>query len=195
MHTEKGATVVSQLDRDMRLRQQAHEDAQTELAKKNFDFLQLEKRNIKEVRGLIGRSPKASIILMLLAEHMNKQNAIVMSMQTLMSITKWSRPTVSGAIKLLKDERWLQVLKIGTANAYIINNSVFWQSSRDQKLSYFSAQIVASSNEQDESTDEMAKLKLRHFPFAEIKEANEKGVQILISGEELPPPDQAEMDI
>ena len=126
---------------------------------------------------------------------MNKQNAIVMSMQTLMAMTRWSRPTVSSAIKLLKDERWLQVLKIGTANAYIINNSVFWQASRDRKLTCFSAQIIASSFEQDDSIEDMDKLKLRHFPFAEIKEANEKGAQITISPDELPPPNQAKLDL
>lgn len=194
MAQEKGATVVSKLDREMRLRQQQAEDEQRAQEKKNFNFLQLEKRNIKEVRRLIGQSPKASQLLMLLAEHMNKQNAIVMSMQTMMEMTKWSRPTVSGAIKLLRDEKWLQVLKIGTANAYIINNSVFWQSSRDQKISCFSAQIVASAAEQDQDVEEMEKLKLKHYPFAEIKEANEKGAQISIAGNE-PPPDQLEMEI
>lgn len=195
MTKEKGATVASQLDRDMRLAQQEKEDAQAEADKKNFHFLQLDKRNIKEVRGLIRRSPKAAEVLMLLSEYMNRQNAIVMSMQTLMTMTRWSRPTVSLAIKLLKDEKWIQVIKIGTANAYIINNAVFWQSSRDQKLTCFSAQIVASAAEQGDSVENMSKLKLKHFPFAEIKEANQKGAQILISDEELPPPDQAEMDI
>ena len=194
MSKEKGATVVTELDRQMRLRQQQSEDEQIALDKKNFNFLQLEKRNIKEVRRLIGQSPKASQLLMLLAEHMNKQNAIVMSMQTMMTMTKWSRPTVSGAIKLLRDEKWLQVIKIGTANAYIINNSVFWQSSRDQKISCFSAQIVASAIEQDEEVEVMEKLKLKHYPFAEIKEANQTGAQISIAGKE-PPPDQIEMEI
>lgn len=195
MNKENGATVVSQLDRNMRLAQQEQEDAQREADKKNFHFLQLDKRNIKEVRSLINRSPKAAEVLMLLAEFMNKQNAIVMSMQTLMTMTRWSRPTVSAAVKLLKDEHWLQVLKIGTANAYIINNAVFWQSSRDQKLTCFSAQIVASSAEQEDSVEDMNKLKLKHYPFAEIKEAKQKGAQITISNEEFPPPDQVEMDM
>lgn len=187
-------TVATELDRKMRLQAQAAEDAQKELEKKNFHFLQLDKRNIKEVRSLIGRSPKAAQILTLMAEHMNNQNALVISMQTLIELTGWSRPTVSSAIKLLREERWLQVLKLGTANAYILNNAVFWQASRDKKLACFSAQIVASSSEQEDSVEKMEGLKLKHFPFAEIKEANKTGAKVLISGSE-PPPDQFEIDM
>lgn len=190
----KGITVQTELDRKMRLRQQEAEDAQAELEKKNFHFLQLDKRNMKAVRALIRQSPKAADILMLLAEHMNKQNAIVMSMHTLVAMTGWSRPTVSGAVKVLKDGRWLQVIKIGTANAYVINNSVFWQDSRGKKLACFSAQIVVSADEQDVSIEELGKIKLQHFPFAEIKEANQSGAIVSISGRE-PPPDQEEMDM
>lgn len=169
-------------------------EREEDLARKNYNFLQLEKRTVGELKRLTQASPKAATLLYTLAERMNKQNAIVMSQSTMQSLLGWSRPTISAAIKLLKEEQWLQVLKIGTANAYIINSRVFWQSTGNLKHTVFNAQIIASASEQSESFEELQKVKLKHFPFAELREANEKGAQVLITGTE-PPPDQQEMDV
>jgi hypothetical protein len=191
--TKKGKE-MSVLDAEARqheLEALARRDA---VAKKNFDFVQIEKKSLKELRRLTDQHPKAASLLYRLAEKMNKQNAIVVSQTTLMHLTGWSRPTVSGAVKVLKDEKWIQVLKIGTANAYIINNAVFWQDSRDKKVTTFRAQIIASAGEQDEPVERMQKLKLRHLPFAEILESQATGTPLLISGQEEPP-DQGEFDV
>lgn len=124
------------------------EQAELDFERKNFNFLQLQKDRMKDIRALTKRSPTATQLLFLFAEKMNKQNAIVISFQTLELITGYSRPTLSRAVKMLQEERWIQIVKIGTANCYVINSGVFWQDYRDKKITVFNATIIASESEQ-----------------------------------------------
>lgn len=61
---------------------------------------------------------------MILAEKMNRQNAVVVSQKTLCQLVGKGRTSVYNAVKVLEDGRWLKTLKIGTANAYIVNERV-----------------------------------------------------------------------
>jgi Fe2+ or Zn2+ uptake regulation protein len=136
-----------------------------EKAKKNYNFLQVEIKTLKEFRRLSDQSPKALKLLFTLAEKMNRMNAIMASNATLSQIAGMSIPTVTRAIKLLKEERWIQVVRIGTANAYVINSTVFWKSTGDLKHASFHAQIIASSDEQTEPVENWDGVTLKHFPF------------------------------
>lgn len=145
-------------------------DASDELARKNQNFLQVQKRNLKEFRRLIKENPTAAQLMFLFAEKMNRQNALMCSFKTLEEITSLSRSTLSKAISLLKKEQWIEVIKVGTANAYLINHSVFWQDSADKKNSHFvfGATIIASMSEQEEGAatkENWKNVELRHFPF------------------------------
>ncbi|MCX3506454.1 plasmid replication initiation protein, partial [Escherichia coli] len=85
-------------------------------------------------------------------------------------ITGVSRPTVGRAIKLLKDDNWIDTVKVGNANAYCVNEKVFWQAGRNQrKYAIFSATVIASESEQDEGFQEKAKQKLNYIPIVESK--------------------------
>lgn len=140
-------------------------EAAEALAKKNYNFLQVEIKTLKEFRRLADQSPKALKLLFTLAEKMNRQNGIMASNATLSQIAGMSIPTVTRAIKLLKDERWIQVIRIGTANAYVINSTVFWKSTGDQKHASFHAQIIATSTEQTDPVESWDGVTLKHFPF------------------------------
>lgn len=122
-----------------------------EITRKNKNFVQLYKQELMELRALTAKDPNAMSLLFVLVEKMNKQNAIVMSQKTMMQITGKSRPTVSRAIKELKKAKFIQVVKIGTANAYVINSKVFWQSGVNGKYAVFSATVVASGEEQEKN--------------------------------------------
>lgn len=144
--------------------------ASEDLAKKNHNFVQVQRRNLKEFRRLIKENPTAAQLMFLFAEKMNRQNALMCSFKTLEDITGLSRSTLSKAISLLKKEQWIEVIKVGTANAYLINHSVFWQDSADKKNSHFifGATIIASLSEQDDgaaSKENWKGLEMRHFPF------------------------------
>lgn len=177
-------------EREVRARQQELLE-QTEAekrAKKNYNFVQIEKRTLRLVRELYADNPAAGKLLFILAEKMNRQNALVCSYETISKITGLGRTTLYKAIKYLKNHNWIEVIKVGTANAYIINSRVFWQSYGDKKLSVFHATIVASSDEQDTSVEDWSKTSLKHFPFLNHEE------EAIITHEELPPPDQSEID-
>ena len=175
---------------EARARQQelAEQQEAEDRAKKNFNFVQIEKRALRELRGLIERSPTAAKVITLMAEKMNRQNALVCSYDTLSKITGLSRATLARAVKVLAEEHWIQVVKVGTANAYVINSKVFWQSYGDKKMTVFHAAIIASSDEQEKPVEDWDKVQLKHFPFLQHNE------ELLVKDDRLPPPDQAEMD-
>lgn len=149
-----------------RLVDKLKEQEAEEKAKKNQNFVQLYRQELLELRALTTKDPNAMSLLLVLVEKMNKQNAIVMSQKTMMQITGKSRPTVARAIKTLKDTRFLQVVKIGSANAYIINSKVFWQSGVNGKYATFNATVVASGKEQEKNyIENWEGVKLKHVPL------------------------------
>lgn len=157
----------------------------------NFNFVQVSRAYLKDWRGLTRKSPIASEILMYLVEHMGRTtNAVVCSYTTLMEITKVSRASVSRAIKILKDERWIEAIKIGNATAYCVNASAFWQAGRNQKkYAIFQATVIASSTEQESDFIEKSKHPLKYIPF--VGETD----RVTTRSEELPPPDQQDIDL
>jgi hypothetical protein len=181
--------LISQ-ETESRLRQQeiAKEKVVEEQNKKNFNFVQIEKRALRQVRELYDDNAPAGKLLFVLAEKMNRQNALVCSYDTMSKITGLSRQTLYKAVKYLKEHNWIQIIKIGTANAYIVNSRVFWQSYGDKKMTVFNAAIIASSDEQDEPIENWDKVQLKQFPFLYHNE------EVIITKEELPPPDQCEID-
>jgi len=158
----------------------------------NFDFVQVSRAYLKDWRALTKKSPLGSEILMYLIETMGKTtNAVVCSYLTLTEITGVSRTSVARAIKILKEDRWIEAVKIGNATAYAVNASVFWQSKRNQKqYAIFQATVVASSSEQEKGYNK--KKPLRHIPFVGEDPVKQR---VIVSNEQLPPPDQADLDL
>jgi DNA-binding transcriptional regulator GbsR (MarR family) len=118
-------------------------------------------------------------------------NAVVCSYKTLQEATGLSRTSVANAIKLLKEDNWIDAVKIGNATAYCVNERVFWQSGRNHRqYAIFSATVIASASEQESDYHTKVKTKLTHVPFIESKE------QLMINqNEKLDPPDQIDLDL
>ncbi|NUD82549.1 replication/maintenance protein RepL [Escherichia coli] len=157
----------------------------------NFNFVQLSRAYLRQMRQLARKSPIAHEILYYFVEHMGRTtNAVVCSYATLCEMTGVSRPTVGRAIKLLKDDNWIDTVKIGNSNAYCVNERVFWQAGRNQrKYAIFSATVIASASEQDNDYAEKAKQKLTYIPVIEPHD-------IPVTGNDtLPPPDQCDLDL
>ena len=157
--------------------------------KENYNFVQLSRTYLREMRGLARKSPIAHEILYYLVEHMGRTtNAVACSYKTLCEVTGVSRPTVGRAIKLLKDDNWIDTVKIGNANAYCINERAFWQANRNQRrYAIFSATVIATESEQAKDFRKKAREKLTYIPVIEAED-------IPITGsDELPPPDQLDM--
>lgn len=157
----------------------------------NYNFVQLSRGYLREMRGLARKSPIAHEILYYFVEHMGRTtNAIVCSRKVLSEVTGCSIATVGRAIKILKDDNWIDTVKIGTANAYCVNERAFWQAGRNQrKYAIFSATVIASASEQDSDYAKKAKQKLTYIPVIEPHD-------ILVTGnDKLPPPDQCDLDL
>lgn len=159
--------------------------------KHNSDFVQVSRRYLNQMRALTRKSPLAHEILYYLVEHMGRTtNAVVVSYATLMEITNTSRPTVGRAIKLLKDESWIDTVKIGSATAYCVNERVFWQAARNQRhYAIFSATVIATQSEQEANFREKSKHSLKHIPFIG------KDDRAVVGSDLLPPPDQQDLDL
>ena len=106
----------------------------------------------KELMWLGLNHPKARAILDFLVDQMDNYNAVMCSHQVLKELLGISKVTVIRAIKVLKDHKFIDVLKSGQSNVYVINDTVYWKSwGNNLKYSKFSANIVLSLSEQDET--------------------------------------------
>ena len=92
----------------------------------DFNFVQLSKGYLEQMRSLTRKSPLAQEILFYLVEHMGRTtNAVVCSYITLQEATGMGRSSVGKAIKLLKSENWIEAVRIGSTTAYAVNPRVF----------------------------------------------------------------------
>ncbi len=140
---------------------------------KNRDFIQIYKKSIIFMRSLNKIDPNALPILLLLLEKMNRQNAVLISQKALSQITGKTRQTVNKAIKALKKGRYIQIIKVGTANVYVVNSEIAWTSSNNKKYQAFSAQVVADIDEQVE--ENWKNIKLKQVPmYDDIKNLKSK---------------------
>jgi len=172
--------------------QESQESQESHTEKDNYDFVQVSRQYLKQMRSLARKSPLAHEILYYLVENMGRTtNAVVVSYVTLCEVTGVSRPTIGRAIKLLKDDNWIDAVKIGNATAYCVNARAFWQAGRHQKkYAIFQATIIASESEQDGNFREKAKEPLTYIP---VLGKNDRAIQN--GGEILPPPDQQDLEL
>lgn len=115
---------------------------------KNENFVQMYRDHMPELRWLMKKSGIASSILNFIMEHMDYHNALCCSYTVFMDYFDVSKPTISRAIKLLKDNGFIDVLKSGTSNVYIVNHEVAWTSyGEDKKMCKFNGNIIVSQKE------------------------------------------------
>lgn len=114
-------------------------------------WLQLNKDAYKSEDWLMSKSPIAYRIFKFLMHNMDSYNAVMCSQTVLIERFNVSRPTVSRAIKLLKEKQYIDVFKSGTSNIYAVNKQIAWNSwGSNFKHGKFSANIILSESEQDE---------------------------------------------
>lgn len=149
-------------------------------------WVQTEREAHEAWAKLIRKSPKAAELMHLITARIGEHNAVVMSIPTIMKIMKTSRPTVIRAIKLLRDDRWMETVQVGgsgTTNAYVVNDRVAWTGKRDGiRFSLFSAAVVAAEDEQSSEVDIGDQAPLRRLP--------QVGEHQMPVGDGLAPPSQ-----
>jgi hypothetical protein len=149
-------------------------------------WVQTERKAHEAWANLIGRKPAAARVMHLLVANMGEQNAVVVSQKTLAKMMGSSIDTVQRALRILVDERWVQVVKLngpGTVAAHVVNDRVAWGQPRDElRVSVFSAAIVADAADQDTQTLDGPALQRVPSLFS--------GERQLPAGDGLPPPSE-----
>lgn len=136
---------------------------------KNLDFVQIYPETFSNFSELTKENPISAQILFFLIQNMAAHNnAVSVSYTTLQELLGYSRPTLSKAVKTLEDKRYIEIIKQGTSNVYVINEKVAWRKARNQRqYAIFSATVVATSSENKRVVDNLNKglsRKLRHVP-------------------------------
>ena len=158
---------------------------------KNMDFVQVSRADMRAIAELGAKNSIALKLLMTFAQTMDRQNAVMISFKAMEEIMGKSRPTLDRAIRLLKEDNWLQVVKVGTANAYVLNSAVFWTDSNDKRsMTNFTARIVTTLNEQDMDLRKNRNVRSKRTPTIVPN-----GERVILDTEPLPPPDQQDLDL
>ena len=116
----------------------------------NSNFVMLFRNQMSALVELQKAEPKAGALFMFFMEHMDRENALIVSIKTISEILEWSEPTVYRQIKTLKDKTLISIAKSGTSNIYFINSQVAWTTYGNKKeYSKFNANVLISKSEQE----------------------------------------------
>lgn len=116
---------------------------------KNGNFVQFNRDYMKNIGQISKYGGQTALeLFMFICEHMDGYNSLMASYQVFMDYTGKSRVTCSKAINWLLEQGFLDVLKSGTSNVYIINQNVAWTSYANQKkYCKFAGNILVSAAE------------------------------------------------
>lgn len=117
-------------------------------------WVQTERAAHEAWAGLISRQPRAAALLHLIVANMDRRGGLVASQATLAQLMGVSTATVKRALRVLSDELWIEIVRVGSerggVNAYVVNRRVAWADKRDnQRYAAFDARILVSESEQD----------------------------------------------
>ena len=133
--------------------QERQEQEEREKVRKNRNFVQFYRTNMPELRWLSETNGLAFSILLFVIEHMDNRNALACSYAILEDYFEKSRTTIYRAVKLLEDNGFVSILKMGNSNVYIVNSEVAWSSWGNQKeYCQFDGKILVSRKENKDYT-------------------------------------------
>ncbi|EJX9346700.1 helix-turn-helix domain-containing protein [Proteus mirabilis] len=142
----------------------------------------------KNLRALQIANPSAALVFSVIRENMQiGTNAVAVSNTALCKIIGKSRATVTRAIKHLADHNYVDIVKIGTTNTYVVNEQVAFAGSAGQRKAVFSATVMAHECEQEEGWDQVKKLKAVPVIYEDER--------VILGLDELPPPDQQDLNL
>lgn len=99
-------------------------------------------------------------------------NGLVISAPALARAMGISERTAKSATAVLRDMKFVQILKSGNTNVYVVNSRVAWQSARGARFASFNAQIVVDEQEQQRTVEELdaESAELNEVPLMEISD-------------------------
>lgn len=123
---------------------------------KSQGWLQSEKESHVKMWQLGVKHPTALVVLHFMISKLNRgANGIVISAPALARQIGISERTARAATVVLSEARFVQVLKSGNTNVYIVNSKVAWQGNRGMRFSAFNAQLIVDEQEQIKTIEEL----------------------------------------
>lgn len=154
----------------------------------NGGYYMMSRAAEKNLRALQSANPTAALVFSVIRENMQiGTNAVTISNPVLAKILGKSQRTVARATKHLSDHAYVQIVKVGNTNTYVVNEQVAFAGSVGQRKAVFSATVVAHESEQDEGWDAVKKLKAIPVIYE-----NERPI---LNDEYIAPPDQSDLDL
>lgn len=142
----------------------------------------------KNLRALQKANPAASLVFSVIREHMQiGTNAVTVSNGALCQIVGKSRATITRAIKHLSTHNYVQIIKTGNVNTYVVNERVAFAGSAGQRQAVFSATVVAHESEQEEGWEQVKKLKSVPVIYEDER--------VILGDDPLLPPDQHDLNL
>lgn len=115
----------------------------------NPPFTQFYNDNLAQIQWLIEKKPTAASIWFFLVRAMDDRNLAIVPQTVLMDQFNISRASVARAIAFLRDNGFLVIHKVGSANAYSLNHELVWRRSHTEKQYAFdTANIIFAMDEQ-----------------------------------------------
>jgi Fe2+ or Zn2+ uptake regulation protein len=119
-----------------------------EKKEKNHNFIQLYKDHMPEVRWLMTNHPFASNLLFFILEHMDNRNALACSYAVFEDYFMKHKTTIYRNLKILEENGFVHVLKMGTSNVYIVNEDLAWtDKNTNKKYAKYDGKILVSKKE------------------------------------------------
>ena len=151
-------------------------------------FYMMSRKAEKNLRALQKANKNASLIFSVIRENMQiGTNAITISNEALANILGVSKRTVMRGSQYLKEHNYVQIIKAGNSNTYVVNQQIAFAGTVGQRKAVFSATVVAHESEQEEGWENVKKLKAVPIIYDDEK--------IILGCDNLPPPDQLDLDL
>lgn len=121
---------------------------QIEEKRKNYNFIQLYRDHMPEMRWLMTNHQFASSILFFILEHMDNRNALACSYSIFEDYFKKHKTTIYRNLKILEENGFIDILKMGNSNVYVVNEDLAWSDSNDKKkFAKYDGKILVSKKE------------------------------------------------
>jgi len=91
---------------------------------KKRDSVLFSRHYIDQMVEMAGENKTAHKLFNLFCKNMDGNNKICVSTQTIQELMNVSKQTISSAIKYLKNNGWIDVLKNGPADIYVVNSEI-----------------------------------------------------------------------
>ena len=116
------------------------------------------------MRAIYNKSRPAGDLFNFMIQYMDRKNCLVCSMNLLGEALNKSRQSIYRSIKILADNNFISIAKLGNTNAYYLNSDIVWKAWRNGKpYAKCHGTILLSLTEQDVETKKRVKKQLALF--------------------------------